>query len=86
MPAAGWDLVHSSSEVETGMTEASSIQKHMEVRSADGSHVGTVDGVEGQRIKLTRNDSPDGEHHYVDLSSVERVDEHVHLGDDAQVS
>ncbi|HEX8466940.1 MAG TPA: DUF2171 domain-containing protein [Allosphingosinicella sp.] len=61
------------------MVEASSIQKHMEVRGGDGSHVGTVDGVEGERIKLTRKDSPDGEHHYVGLDQVERVDEHVHL-------
>lgn len=67
------------------MTEASDIQKHMEVRGADGSHVGTVDGLEGDRIKLTRNDSPDGEHHYVGLDSVERVDEHVHLVDGASV-
>jgi hypothetical protein len=51
----------------------------MEVRSADGSHLGTVDGLEGDRIKLTRNDSPDGQHHYVSLDAVERVDEHVHL-------
>ena len=63
--------------------DASSIQKHMEVRGSDGSHVGTVDGIEGDKIKLTRNDSPDGEHHYVDLDSVERVDEHVHLSADA---
>jgi hypothetical protein len=55
----------------------------MEVRSADGSHLGTVDGVEGDRIKLTRNDSPDGQHHYVTLESVERVDEHVHLSEGA---
>jgi hypothetical protein len=61
------------------MADASGIEKHMEVRSADGSRVGTVDGVEGDRIKLTRSDSPDGEHHYVDLASVERVDWHVHL-------
>lgn len=68
------------------MADSSGIQKHMEVRSADGSHVGTVDGVEGDRIKLTRNDSPDGEHHYVDLGSVERVDEHVHLADGASIA
>ncbi|HEX8225794.1 MAG TPA: DUF2171 domain-containing protein [Allosphingosinicella sp.] len=68
------------------MAEASNIEKHMEVRSADGSHVGTVDGVEGDRIKLTRNDSPDGEHHYVGLDSVERVDEHVHLAAGASPS
>lgn len=68
------------------MADASNIQKHMEVRGADGSHVGTVDGVEGDRIKLTRNDSPDGEHHYVDLRSIERVDEHVHLADGASLA
>ncbi|HEX8580250.1 MAG TPA: DUF2171 domain-containing protein [Allosphingosinicella sp.] len=65
------------------MSDASSIRPHMEVRSADGSHLGTVDGVEGERIKLTRNDSPDGQHHYVSLESVERVDEHVHLSEGA---
>ncbi|HEY7810265.1 MAG TPA: DUF2171 domain-containing protein [Allosphingosinicella sp.] len=65
------------------MTDASSIRPHMEVRSADGSHLGTVDGVEGERIKLTRNDSPDGQHHYVSMESVERVDEHVHLSEGA---
>ncbi|HEY0148054.1 MAG TPA: DUF2171 domain-containing protein [Allosphingosinicella sp.] len=68
------------------MVDASSIQPHMEVRGADGSHFGTVDGVEGDRIKLTRKDSPDGEHHYLDLGSVERVDEHVHLASGASAS
>lgn len=61
------------------MADASGISADMEVRASDGSHVGTVDGVEGDRIKLTRKDSADGEHHYVGLDSVERVDEHVHL-------
>lgn len=68
------------------MVEASGINADMEVLAADGSHVGTVDGVEGDRIKLTRKDSPDGEHHYVDLGSVERVDAHVHLADGASVA
>ena len=68
------------------MADASSIQKHMEVRDSDGAHVGTVDGVDGDRIKLTRNDSPDGEHHYVDIGSVERVDAHVHLASGASLS
>ena len=63
------------------MVEESNIRPHMEVRSADGAHYGTVDGVEGDRIKLTRNDSPDGQHHYVSLSAVDRVDEHVHLAE-----
>lgn len=68
------------------MVEASGISADMEVLAADGSHVGGVDGVEGDRIKLTRKDSPDGEHHYVGLDSVERVDAHVHLADGASVT
>jgi hypothetical protein len=68
------------------MADSSQIGKHLEVLASDGSHVGTVDGVEGGRIKLTRKDSPDGEHHHVDLDSVERVDEHVHLAAGASAS
>ena len=61
------------------MAQASDIRKHMEVRDSAGVHVGTVDSVADNRIKLTRIDSTDGEHHYVPLSSVARGDEHVHL-------
>ncbi len=43
------------------MTDAAEILEHMEVIGADGVHVGTVDGVEGNRIKLTKRDS--GSHH-----------------------
>ena len=38
------------------------IKEHMEVIGADGVHVGTVDKVEGDRIKLTRQDSGEGSH------------------------
>jgi len=38
------------------------IREGMEVIGADGVHVGTVDRIEGQRIKLTRPDSGSGEH------------------------
>ncbi len=41
---------------------------------AQGNHVGTVDHVDGDRIKLTRADSPDGEHHYVSLSQVDGIE------------
>lgn len=61
------------------MVDASAIRPHMRVIGSDGAHVGTVDGVEGDRIKLTKNDSRDGSHHYVPLTAVARVDEHVHL-------
>ena len=39
------------------MTDANAIREHMEVIGADGVHVGTVDSVDGDRIKLTRSDS-----------------------------
>lgn len=62
------------------MVQASDIIKHMEVLDSLGAHVGIVDHVDGRRIKLTRRDSPDGQHHYIPLSAVARVDQHVHLG------
>jgi hypothetical protein len=54
--------------------EASQIKAHMEVIGSDEQHVGTVDHVDGQRIKLTRKDSGGkGEHRYLDLSMVSSV-------------
>lgn len=58
------------------------IRQHMMVHArgagsmmgAQGVHIGTVDRLEGDQIKLTRDDSPDGRHHYIPLSWVERVD------------
>ena len=40
----------------------SKIQAGMEVIGADGVPVGTVDGVEGRRIKLKKADSGEGSH------------------------
>lgn len=58
----------------------SRITEHMEVIAADGTRIGAVDHLDGpDRIKLTRNDSPDGQHHYVPLTWVDHVDTHVHL-------
>jgi hypothetical protein len=39
------------------MADLSQIKEHMEVIGADGVHVGTVDHVDGDRIKLTKKDS-----------------------------
>ena len=54
------------------------IKEHMEVIGADGVHVGTVDKVEGQRIKLTKADSGEGKHkghhHFIDLGLVAEVE------------
>ncbi|WP_295192915.1 DUF2171 domain-containing protein [uncultured Brevundimonas sp.] len=60
------------------MINASEIREHAEVIGADGMHVGTVDRVEGNRIKLTKKDSGpqhDGHHHFIPLDLVESVDD-----------
>jgi hypothetical protein len=58
------------------------IHEHMDVFGSCGNKLGRVDHVEGNSIKLTKNDSPDGEHHYIPLSWVSKVDNHVHLSKD----
>ena len=54
------------------------IKDHMDIIGADGVHVGTVDKVEGHRIKLTKKDSGEGSHkghhHYIDLGLVAGVE------------
>ena len=63
------------------MVDISQIQEHAEVIGADGVHVGTVDHVDGDRIKLTKNDSPqaqDGQgakHHYISIGLVADVED-----------
>lgn len=58
------------------MFEKMRIKEHMEVATSEGGHLGTVDEVDDNRIKLTRSDSSDGQHHYVPLDSVDRIDDH----------
>jgi hypothetical protein len=54
------------------------IKKGMEVIGADGVHVGTVDTVEGKRVRLTARDSGigshKGHHHYVPAALVAEVE------------
>ncbi len=61
--------------VKTGGT----IKEHMDVIASCGKKVGVVDNVQGDSIKLTKKDSPDGRHHLVPMSWVDHVDSHVHL-------
>jgi hypothetical protein len=66
------------------MTDASAIRERMEVIGADGVHLGTVDRVEGGRIKLVKADSGAGlegaegrhagHHHYISLGLVAGVE------------
>jgi hypothetical protein len=47
------------------MSDLSQVKEHMDVIGADGVHVGTVDKVDGDRIKLTKADSGShGDHHH----------------------
>ena len=69
----------------------SDIQEHMEIIGADGVHVGTVDAVENNRIKLIKADSGEGRHkghhHYIDLGLVAEVEgEKVRLSANADVA
>jgi hypothetical protein len=52
----------------------------MEVLGSDGSHVGTVDKVRGDRILLTRTDSDAGGHHHsIPSRWIQSVDDRVIL-------
>jgi hypothetical protein len=56
------------------MADLSQIQPDAEIVGADGVHLGTVDRVDGDRITLTRNDSSDGRHHFIDAGLIATVD------------
>jgi hypothetical protein len=67
------------------------IKEHMEVIGADGVHIGTVDKVEGNRIKLTKADSGEGKHkghhHFIDKGLVAEVEgQKVRLSANADVA
>lgn len=71
--------------------DSSKVREHMEIIGADGTHVGTVDRVEGNRIKLTKADSGEGahegHHHYIPLSIVAGVEQNkVRLSANADVA
>ena len=50
------------------------VREHMTVVGPDGETCGRVDSVEGGQIKLTRHDSADGQHHYLDPAQIEAVE------------
>jgi hypothetical protein len=61
------------------------IKEHMEVLGADGKHVGTVDHVGQDNIKLTKGDPQSGgQHHIIPVQLVQSVDEQVHLNKPAR--
>ncbi|HEY0919624.1 DUF2171 domain-containing protein [Devosia sp.] len=73
------------------MAETAHIREHMEIIGADGVHVGTVDGVDGDRIKLTRADSGmgshKGHHHFIPIGLVADIEgDTVRLSANADVA
>ena len=73
------------------MVDSSKIKEHMDVIGADSVHVGTVDKVEGKRIKLTKKDSGEGahkgHHHYIELGLVADIEgQKVRLSANAAVA
>jgi len=63
---------------EVTMADLSAVKANAEIIGADGVHVGTVDRVEGNRIKLTRPDSGlgthKGHHHFISGGLVAEVE------------
>ncbi|QNQ08102.1 DUF2171 domain-containing protein [Sphingomonas alpina] len=73
------------------MADLSAVKEHMDVIGADGVHVGTVDKVEGDRIKLTKADSGqgshEGHHHFISGGLVADVEgDTVRLSANADVA
>ena len=66
------------------------IKEHMEVIGADGVHVGTVDRIDGDRIKLTKSEnlgSHEGHHHFISRGLVAEVEgDQVRLSANADVA
>ena len=57
------------------MADLSQIKEHADVIGADGVHVGTVDHLQGDRIKLTKKDSSNQRHHYISTGLVADIED-----------
>lgn len=60
------------------MSGFEAVKEQMEVIGADGVHVGTVDSIVGDRIKLVKTDSGQGSHqghhHYISRGLVAEIE------------
>lgn len=59
------------------MFDRSRIQEHMPVVCSNNKQFGTVDRVEGDSIKLTKDNQ--GQHHWIPMDWVNSVDDKVHV-------
>ncbi len=64
--------------MDTSVAINDQIKQHMPVRGSTGRAFATVDRLDaGNTIKLTKDEQ--GNHHWIPLAWVTRVDDHVHL-------
>lgn len=62
------------------MSRFDDIREHMQVIDAEGTPIGKVDGIDGDRIKLTKDSSSagigshEGHHHYIPKGLVAEVE------------
>jgi len=71
------------------MVDITQVTEHMNIIGADGVHVGTVDKVEGNRIKLTKSDSAShsDHHHYISEGLIAGIEgDRVRLSANADVA
>lgn len=68
------------------MFEKLRIKEHMEIANSEGLHVGTVDAVQDDKIKLTKSDSMDDMHHFLSMNDVDKIeDNRIVLKKDARI-
>lgn len=79
-------MMHYFKEVSISLEEEIAMQhrihENMEVIGADGVHIGTVDRLEGNRIKLKKTDNSPGHrdhHHYIELGFVADIESDVRV-------
>lgn len=61
------------------MIDKNQIKPHMSVvcKTDDNAVIGKVDHIEGDEIKLARDES--GQHHYIPASWIAKIDDKLHL-------
>lgn len=77
VPSYDRDVRSRHISIEEDFSMNAKLSEGMEVIGADGVHVGTVDRVEGARIKLKKSDSygrHEGHHHYIELGFIAGIE------------
>ena len=78
-------MASSIKERNTCDNKLASIHEHMEVIASCGKHVGVVDHMEGNLVKLTKSDpTSGGSHHFIPLEWVATVDQQLHLNKNSE--